>query len=297
MLLLAVVGCGSGSQETAMGETTSEEATGTTSEETPNECPEVVWTGEFNVSLHVKSVEEAETLPRYTRIEGGLVLHEVPGIANLSFLECLEELTGDLVLTSLPDLENVDGLEHLTTVAPDDFPGRIVIRDNPKLSSLDGLSNLVSLDTLSIEGNPLLTSLEPLESLEFAEDIDIWGNDALETIGLRNLQLAEKIRIGSGYCNAPSTEVFPPVGNASLVEIDGFDSLKTFEVLAFWGNPSLVSIDGLLGLGNTDGERRISVGFNGSLSYAHILEVQSALGLEFHSICSNLDDPEMCTCP
>jgi hypothetical protein len=266
------------------------------SEETmEQECPELLY--EEGKTLLLETEEEVLALPLYTRFEGRLTLLDVPGITDLAALHCLREVNGSLSISS-PDLESLDGLERLEIVSSGSsgFPGRLTVSESPKLVSVSGLSSLRQVDELEISENSLLESLEPLSSLESAEEIEIWGNDSLATLGLRNLAIVEDFYIGTPYCYHIDPEVYPSIGNAGLTEIDGLDSLATFNNLGIFGNPNLVAIDGLVQLADSDGWMGISLAFNESLAYNHIIEVQSELGFDFETICNNLDDPEMCTC-
>ena len=261
-------------------------------------CPELVWAGP-NIFIH--SVDEALALPRYTRIESSLSIKDVPGLVDLDFLECLTEINGDLSIQG-SDLESLAGLERLEVVSNHGYgllPARLGIYDNSKLTSVDALKSLRKLDKLQVYRNSQLESLEPLASLETAQVIEIWGNDSLQTVGLRQLVTASEINIGLAFgCPGPEPgEPDPPEGNASLVAIDGLDSLASFDRFVIAGNPSLISIDGLLHLADASGNRGVFLEYNAALEYEHILDVQATLGYEFTWICSNLDDPKMCECP
>jgi hypothetical protein len=120
----------------------------TTDEGGDPDCPELVWSGGI---LKVESADQALALPRYTQIDGHLWVSNAAGITDLSFLECLREVNGDLIIRSLPDLQSLAGLEQLETVYHQTWPfGTLSIFDNPKLDSVDALANLHYVSHLRI---------------------------------------------------------------------------------------------------------------------------------------------------
>jgi hypothetical protein len=87
------------------------------------------------------------------------------------------EVTGDLSVLLSP-LEDLTGLECLTLVG-----GELVVLNNNSLTSLEGLNNLVTIeDTLSITSNPILPNLDGLGSLTEINgvgDFWVWNNGSL----------------------------------------------------------------------------------------------------------------------
>jgi hypothetical protein len=268
-------------------------------------CPELILSGPPAV-IFIQSVEEALSFPSYTKVETDLSIN-APGLVDLQFLKCLTEVNGDLGIHG-QDLESLSGLERLEVVSSygNGFPARLTIWGNSKLESVDALANLRHADQLFIEDNNLLSSLGPLVSLETAEFVRISGNDSLTTIGLRQLVDAEVIAIGAFdpgigdpgmlFCSDEADD-FIAVGNNGLIGIDGLDSVESFGLLLIARNANLTSIEGILHLSAAhDANSMVAVGFNPSLDYFHILEVEDAFGHDFFRICSNLNDPEVCPC-
>jgi|GEM_PF-5817878 len=265
-----------------------------------SDCPELTWADPDVNTLRVTTASEADTLPHYTHIEGHLSIKEIPGKTDLSFLECLQEVEGQIGINGL-DLQSLAGLERLERVevaAGTWPPGKIEVWGNPKLTSVDGLSGLTHVDRLVVRGNPLLVSLEGLSALETAQSIVIEDNDALTTVGLRALKSVEGISISPFSCESASgIPVRPIYGNNNLVEFDGLDSLETFEEIVIAGNENLKSIEGLSHLSSATGLHLITLVQNTSLPYAHIIEFEQQLGYELGGwVCGNSDDPKPCIC-
>lgn len=169
------------------------------------------------------------------------------------------------------------------------------ISGNPILRTLEGLSGLTSTEVLSVENNPRLESLEGASSLrEVSYFLEAQGNDSLRTIGLRALEVAGYIQIGYAECIDAGIPVVPH-GNATLEEIDGFDSLVEYNELRIGGNPNLVSLEPLREtLQGSEGYMRIEA--NPQLPLAHIEDVIADLDVISYRTCENQDDPETCIC-
>ena len=124
--------------------------------------------------LHIDGTEldERAKLEGARVVDGDLVVHRAPD-ADLSFLECLTEVTGDLVLFDNDALVDVSGLAFIERVG-----GDIVIADNDALVDFDALTLVTEIESTQ----------EPGESQIF-HSLIILGNASLETIhGLWNLE-------------------------------------------------------------------------------------------------------------
>ena len=86
--------------------------------------------------------------------------YSVSDAAGIAAISVCNEITGNLTIDS-ETLTNLSGLENLQTVG-----GNLYIRDNTSLVSLTGLNNLTTVaETVIIDSNPVLASLSALSSL------------------------------------------------------------------------------------------------------------------------------------
>lgn len=124
--------------------------------------------------LHIDGtdLDERSKLEGVRVVDGDLVIHRAPD-ADLSFLECLIEVTGDLVLFDNDALVDVSGLAFIERIG-----GDIVIADNDALVDFDALTLVTNIE-----------SSQPPGQAEVFHSLIILGNASLETIhGLWNLQ-------------------------------------------------------------------------------------------------------------
>ncbi len=120
----------------------------------------------------------------YTEITGNLILSaqfENPDpISNLSNLSTIEVVGGDLRLTNLFDVPNLDGLQNLTSVS-----GEVSLYGNSMISSLDAFSDINStIQSLEIINFREIQSLQGLENISIASggNLIIEGNDKLASL-------------------------------------------------------------------------------------------------------------------
>src|SRR5262245_8931954 len=75
-----------------------DQGTEESSETGDDSCPELIWSdpdGDLELgALEITSMEQANALPLYTRIDGTLRILSVAGLVDLSFLSCLGEVRG-----------------------------------------------------------------------------------------------------------------------------------------------------------------------------------------------------------
>ncbi len=162
-------------------------------------------------------------------------------ITSLNGLSDLVKVGGTLLEISFNDrLENLDGLESLTTIA-----GDLLINDNTALTNIDGLSSLssVTIDAvykIEILRNPALRNLDGLSSLTgLTGAMIIHLNDSLANIhGLANLE-----SVGATLHIA---------ANHALADLNGLESLKRAGAMGIVNNASLADIRGLAKLESVD---------------------------------------------
>ena len=208
--------------------------------------------------LIIHTPEELEQIcnARCSRIEAGVSVSFMPGLRDMRPFQNITsaEFVG---LSSLPDLETLDGLENLGPKM------RVVgLKWNPELRSIEALSGIEELEFFSILGNPKLESLRGLHNLRYLggdEMTRIHNNDSLRDMsGLEGLVRADGVIELLYNDNLASTRGLDRLehihallvrSNASFTELDeGLGSLETAYGLLFRDNPKLeqCEIDRLL---------------------------------------------------
>ncbi len=160
----------------------------------------------FNSQLDL--INYTELFPDCEVIHGNVILNTIGDdpIANLSPLNAIITIHGNLIITNNENIETLTGLENL-----DSIYGELKVTDN------SGLDNLSGLNALQYVG----------------KQIHIVRNDSLETLqGLEGLShLHDKIRI---------------IANPSLISLLGLDSItQSDDIISIRINPALESLQGL----------------------------------------------------
>jgi len=122
--------------------------------------------------------------PGCIEIEGDVTING-DDIDDLSGLEILIAIGGDLNISSNVILNNLSGLDSIANIG-----GNLVIIGNPVLSGLNGLDKITSIGgNLEIIGNEVITSLSGLENIESESivDLSIWGNSTLSDCDIWNI--------------------------------------------------------------------------------------------------------------
>lgn len=182
----------------------------------------------------------------YVIHDGSILLDANSTPADFAALECVVEVTGDLVIDGI-DSTNLHFLESLRRVGQN-----LRISNNAALSSMIGLDNLTQVGgTLTIVNNAL-DSLSGLESLTSATRIELLGpaGDYASLHGLDNLSsVSESLIIGTCACAPDEGDCSEDFGLERLVSLDGLESLVSVGRLEIWGNRVLADVDALVGLG------------------------------------------------
>ena len=130
----------------------------------PDSDPDGCNRGTYDGSFSLWYSDPVEPLFGYTAISGTLEIAD-SFVTSLEGLECLETIHGNLWIGCNPDLQNLDGLNGLTSVG-----GYLVVNcsgeDPTALQNIDALANVVSVgDALAISSNPYLLSIDGLSGV------------------------------------------------------------------------------------------------------------------------------------
>lgn len=214
----------------------------------------------------VESQADLELLRGAATVRGDLTIRG--DVSHLAPLHCLKHVEGALRIAGTTALENVDGLEALTTVdgwlaiggSCDDCGGNaalsnvealsgvttatdIIVAWNAVLPDIGGLNSVTNSD-LRVFSNPALVSISGLRALTSVPNgldlrdnpllTDISGLSGLTTIGnsltIRNVGL-EDLDAFSKLEKAPFVDIEQV---PSLIDISGFAKLSTVESMMFY---------------------------------------------------------------
>ncbi len=223
-----------------------------------------------------------------TLIGGQLFLWNNNNLQTLSGLENITSIGGNLKFSDNSILINLSGLDNLTTIG-----GWLIIAGNALLNSFTGLNNVNYIGgVLDIEDNPALSSLSGLNNVTFIGGfIDIDWNIALISLeGLENMtSIQNTIRISnnasltslSGLDNVTFIGGYLSIyNNASLTSLSGLNNLTSIgESIAISNNSALTSLSGIDNL-DTNSITDLYIHDNNSLSTC-----------EVQSICNYLANP------
>lgn len=140
----------------------------------------------------------------------------IVGLPNLSGLQNLKRIGGQINIGSCHNLKSLYGVENLTYV------GGIYIRNNDSLNSLEGLDNLpISNGGVWIERNPSLTNLDNLDHLTSINGhLMILENSNLSSImGLRNVSSI------NGYLYIEENPLLTDLKGIDLIDYESITNL------------------------------------------------------------------------
>jgi hypothetical protein len=222
---------------------------------------------------------------------GNYIIDDIDTSGDINALSGCTEITGSLTIKNTT-LTNLTGLENITNIG-----GDLRIVDNFDLTSLGGLSNLTSVNSLYILNNHALTSISALSNVtNVVQDLYINSNLSLTSLtGLENItSLGKSLQI---YYNESLTSLIAlsnltNVGldlyitnNFSLTNLEGMNNLSNVgRLLYIEANYVLNSISALSNLTSVDGEMSLYISHNNTLTTLGGLENLTSLnGLDIYS--------------
>lgn len=242
-------------------------------------------------------------------------------------LECIVEITGDLLIRNTTSLVSFESLGNLQRVG-----GKVRIENNATLASLDGLASLQVVEGknttpfMYIFDNPSLTDISDLQALRHVGLVSIAGCDALTDLtGLAgivepgwSLHLGGNAELSSlaslagitGFSGSleigfnpkladlgPLADILAPnmarlsiSGLPLLPDLQGLESVETLGSLEIRDNPGLVDLSGLDGLSSVSADAWL-VG-NAKLASLDGLQALTEVGglqIEGHPQLASLD--------
>ncbi len=169
-------------------------------EEVKNEC---VSFGCFPNGVHFLSQKELDDFniayPNCIRINGDVIING-NDINNLSALESINLINGNLEIINTDILSDLHGLEELDSIIGSFILGSDDRGGNKALISIENLSDLVVITgDLSIENNSILPSLKGLDSInpEFINDVSIKNNSSLSFCSINSICNFLDLSLGS----------------------------------------------------------------------------------------------------
>lgn len=134
--------------------------------------------------------DDPSILEGVVRVEGSIRINRIDA-ADLNFMACVQEVTGDVTIFGNENLTNVDGLHGLTTIGTD-----FIFSENTAITEFGGLPNVQTIErNLIMKNNDSLTSVSGFHSLVGIEgNLTIQNNDALLSIdGLGGLAVVNGV--------------------------------------------------------------------------------------------------------
>ena len=192
-------------------------------------------------TLTTQSEVDAFGSENYTHIEGWMKI-EGDDITNLDALNTITNIRHSLSILNNPNLENINGLSKIDSIAVGQFSDQLKIKNNPKIENLEGLQGLIETSSIEIFSNVNLASIYGLRNVDRGlRKIHITGNDKLESLyGLHNISVVS----GTVWISE----------NKKLINLAGLENLKSINS-KFWiiENINLENLNALSNLEFTDG--------------------------------------------
>ena len=188
-------------------------------------------------------------------IDGPFILNRNQTLVNLSGLESLNQINGELSVNQNNNLVNFVGLSGVEKI------GSLLIINNPVLENFTGLENLSDVDgPVKIEDNNALINVSGLNSvtrifttLQIANNdnlLDFSGLESLEQVNYLNISENDGITNFNGFESLYSIDDgFNVQSNISLIDFEGLEKLESISgFLSVENNDNLINFNGLTAL-------------------------------------------------
>lgn len=195
-------------------------------------------------------ISSLANLSSITFVTSYVYIHENPNLVNLTGLDNLLTVTGDLFLQDGAVTASLVGLEGVDSV------NNVYISNNAGLTSLTGLDNLTNIGGyLQVANNATLANLTGLEKLASVGGY-LWINDNTSLANFTGLDVLTSVS-GLGVINNPILENLTPLSNIPTlndgISFEGCPLIKDFtdlnvtflEGAIHIKNTSLTSLDGI----------------------------------------------------
>ncbi len=209
-------------------------------------------------------------------ITGNLVIDNNSLIQNLNGLENLTSIGGDLLFNSNDNLADFSALTNLQNIG-----GDLVLVGLPLLTDLNPFSNITSLNSLVILYTDMLTTLDGLQNLSSVDFIFLGDNQILSDISaLANIPtFLSWIRIENNpvltnldvFGHVTEVELFEILQNESIENVNALTNLQSSLEFIIYDNNSLTDISGISTLLNSSAPLEITVTSNQILNDCCVL--------------------------
>ena len=255
--------------------------------------------GNIDTDLY-SPISDISFLENVVGITGNLTIKKTSNLSNLTGLNQLNGIGGNFEFSNNNATENLNGLSGFSFIG-----GNIIIDSNMALQNLFGTNLLTAINgKLEIKHNSSLLNLNGLNAVTSVDgDIEVGYNSLLQNLNLSDLEESKSITIHNnnqlqniGLNNLTTVDGdFNILSNNNLQHLNTLNSLTTItNDLSIRNNNSLQNLDGLSSLSNILGT--LSIYNNSSLSNASGLENINYETLSYLSITDNSSLP-MCSFP
>lgn len=196
-------------------------------------CEDLIWEGDYSIDAGA----DIEPLVSYAEVTGDLII-TADGISNISALQCLRDVGGDLLVLEASNLVDLGGLQALDAVG-----GNLAVTDVPDAGTGD-MSN-VTLPSLSDVGGDLVVTDHPI---------------------LSNLSVSNLTAIGGDFVVAR---------NPSMATLTALDLIAINGSFVFTDNDNCEDFDGMYPLSTINGD--LTVVANESLPYCQVCDLLDQL--------------------
>ena len=255
--------------------------------------------GNIDTELY-SSISDISFLENVIGITGNLTIKKTNNLSDLTGLNQLNGIGGNFEFSNNNATQNLNDLSSFSTIG-----GNIIIDSNATLQSLFGTDSLTEINgKLDIKNNTSLLNINGLDAVTNIEgEIEVSYNHLLQTLNMNDLEESKNILIHNnnqlqsiGLSNLTTVNGNLSIySNNNLQHLNGLNSLTTItQGLSIRDNNSLQNLNGLTALSNIVGT--LSISNNNSLSDASGLENINHETLTYLTIKENSSLP-MCSFP